>query len=133
MEGENISPLKPIRDNLCLLKAVAFPLKVRTFPVSVGQNLDNPNQLSVYKCISHGASKEERILHHFFPQCSNTLCTMHIILSLCTTEWHGFLYIRAIHSPLQSAHNNGLVQPVGFFRRLRPRPLAHLQVLHGNG
>ena len=27
-EQSDISPLKPIRDNLCFLKAVAFPLKV---------------------------------------------------------------------------------------------------------
>ena len=26
---DSISPLKPIRDNLCLLKSIAFPLKVR--------------------------------------------------------------------------------------------------------
>ena len=26
---ENISPLKPICENLCLLKAIAFPFKVR--------------------------------------------------------------------------------------------------------
>ena len=27
-DEENISPLKPICDNLCLLKAIAFPFKV---------------------------------------------------------------------------------------------------------
>ena len=31
---ESISPFKPIKDNLCLLKAIAFPLKVRMTPNS---------------------------------------------------------------------------------------------------
>ena len=69
----------------------------------------------VYKCISYGASEEDRIQHRFYPKCSDTSrCNMHV-LSRCMAEWPGFLFIHVIHSPLQPSHDNGLVQLVGFF------------------